>query len=234
MDLDSLPPVAMETPSAEQERVMAREVFEHAVILAIKSSDKEAFQRFLGSLRPYYTGFGPAVSESAFKSPIAGLHLLFLLVENQLAEFHSELELLSEQQQRDPAISFCTQLERHLMIGSYDEVMQAAAAPPVEYYSFFLTSLLETVRLNICECVLAAYHSLTPRAAMQMLMFTSLEETAEFFGDHYPELEVTAATQTIDLRLQGHPAAAQKSDAVPSLKLIHQTLAYATELERIV
>jgi 26S proteasome regulatory subunit N12 len=91
MDLDSLPPVAMETPSAEQERVMAREVFEHAVILAIKSSDKEAFQRFLGSLRPYYTGFGPAVSESAFKSPIAGLHLLFLLVENQLAEFHSEV-----------------------------------------------------------------------------------------------------------------------------------------------
>jgi 26S proteasome regulatory subunit N12 len=144
------------------------------------------------------------------------------------------LELLSEQQQRDPAISFCTQLDRHLMIGSYDQVMQAAAAPPVEYYSFFLTSLLETVRLNICECVLAAYKTLTPQAAMKILMFSSLEETVDFFSDNYPELEVTAATQTIDMRLQSHHAASHKSDEVPSLKLINQTLSYANELERIV
>lgn len=91
MELDSLPPVALETPGAEEERVLAREVYEHAVILAIKSSDKDAFQRYLGTLRPFYTGFGPAVSESAAKSSIVGLHLLFLLVENQLADFHSEV-----------------------------------------------------------------------------------------------------------------------------------------------
>lgn len=240
MELDSLPPLALETSGhdVEQERVLAREVYEHAVLLAVKCEDKDAFQRYLATLRPYYTGsFGPLVSESAFKSPIVGLHLLFLLVENQLAEFHSELELLSEQQQSDPAISFCTQLDRHLMIGSYDQVMQAAAAPPVEYYSFFLTSLLETVRLNICECVLAAYHSLTPQAAMQILMFPSQEDTLEFFNDHYPELQVTAATETIDFRLQQSQQAGgggNKSDEVPSLKLIHQTLSYATELERIV
>lgn len=233
LELDSLPPLALESPSAEEERVVAREVYEHAVLLAIKSSDKLAFQRFLGTLRPYYTGsFGPKVSESAFQSPIVGLHLLFLLVENQLAEFHSELELLSEQQQSDPAISFCTQLDRHLMIGSYDQVMQAAAAPPVEYYSFFLTSLLETVRLNISECVLAAYHTLTPEAAMKILMFSSLQETKEFFSDHYPELEMS---ECIDLRLQSQQAGGgNKSEEVPSLKLIHQTLSYATELERIV
>ena len=120
------------------------------------------------------------------------------------------------------------------MIGSYDQVMQAAAAPPVEYYSFFLTSLLETVRLNICECVLAAYKTLTPQAAMKILMFSSLEETVDFFSDNYPELEVTAATQTIDMRLQSHHAASHNSDEVPSLKLINQTLSYANELERIV
>lgn len=233
VELDSLPPVALESPTAEQERVLARDVYEHAVILAIKSSDKEAFQRYLGTLRPYYTGFGPAVSESSAKSSVVGLHLLFLLVENQLAEFHSELELLSEQQQKDPAISFCTQLDRHLMIGSYDQVMQAAATPPVEYYSFFLTSLLETVRLNICECVLAAYKMLTPQAAMKILMFSSLDETVEFFNDHYPEMEVSASTQSIDLRSQSHHAS-HKSEEVPSLKLINQTLSYATELERIV
>ena len=119
------------------------------------------------------------------------------------------------------------------MIGSYDQVMQAAATPPVEYYSFFLTSLLETVRLNICECVLAAYKMLTPQAAMKILMFSSLDETVEFFNDHYPEMEVSASTQSIDLRSQSHHAS-HKSEEVPSLKLINQTLSYATELERIV
>jgi 26S proteasome regulatory subunit N12 len=91
VELDSLPPLSLESPTAEQERVLAREVYEHAVILAIKNSDKDAFQRYLGTLRPYYTSFGPAVSESSSKSSIVGLHLLFLLVENQLAEFHSEV-----------------------------------------------------------------------------------------------------------------------------------------------
>lgn len=234
MDLDSLPPVVLETPNAEEERVLARQVYEYAVILAVKDGDKEAFQRYLNTLRPYYNGFGVVVSESDLKSSVIGLHLLFLLVENQLADFHSELELLSEQQRLDPAISFCTQLDRHLMIGSYDQVMQAAAAPPVELYSFFLTSLLETVRLNICECALAAYSSLTPEAAMKILMFNTLEETTQFFNDHYPELDVTPTSEMIDFRAQSDSQAGHKSEDIPSLKLINQTLAYAAELERIV
>lgn len=234
MELDSLPPVVLETPNAEEERILARQVYEYAVILAVKDGDKEAFQRYLSTLRPYYTGFSAAVSESELKSSIIGLQLLYLLVENQLADFHSELELLSEQQRRDPAISFCTQLDRHLMIGSYDQVMEEAAAPPVDLYSFFLTSLLETVRLNICECALAAYSSLTPQAAMKILMFNTLEETALFFNDHYPELDVTPATETIDFRAQSDSHAGHKSEDIPSLKLINQTLAYAAELERIV
>ena len=49
--------------------------------------------------------------------------MLFLLVENRLADFHAELELMTEEEQQQPAISFCTQLDRHLMVGSYKEVM---------------------------------------------------------------------------------------------------------------
>lgn len=51
--------------------------------------------------------------------------------------------------------------------------MTAAALPPVEYYSFFLKSLLETVRLNIGECAEASYTTLTVAAATKVLMFNS-------------------------------------------------------------
>ena len=111
------------------------------------------------------------VSESPNKYAILGLQLLFYLVENRLEDFHSELELLNKRQQRLPAIQFCTALEQHLMIGSYDRVMEAAAHPPVDYYAFFLTSLLETVRTNIAECVAAAYHTITLDAITKVLMF---------------------------------------------------------------
>jgi hypothetical protein len=51
--------------------------------------------------------------------------------------------------------------------------MAAAALPPVEYYNFFLKSLLETVRINIGECAAASYSTLTVTAATQVLMFNT-------------------------------------------------------------
>ena len=116
-------------------------------------------------------------ADTPMMSPIIGLNLLYLLVENRLSDFHCELELLTTEQQQHPAIIFCTQLDKHLMVGSYDQVMSAAANPPVEYYSFFLKSLLETVRVNIGDCVAASYGSLNLAAATKILMFSSEKVT---------------------------------------------------------
>lgn len=225
LELDSLPPLFIDSPTAEGERQIARETLEYAVLLSIKMGDKNAFQRHLSSLRPYYTN-NSIISEN--QNTILGLNLLYLLVENRLSDFHCELELLNEQQQSHPFIAFCTQLDRHLMVGSYDQVMAAAAQPPVEYYSFFLTSLLKTVRINIAECAAASYSKLTLDAATRILMFNSEKETISFVTENYPDWNCTG--NTIDLQV----TKSVKSDEIPSLKLIVQNLTYATELERIV
>ena len=57
LDFDSLPPVGANTPTATQERQLAREIFEHAVILSVKQGNKENFQKCIAQLRPYYTGY---------------------------------------------------------------------------------------------------------------------------------------------------------------------------------
>jgi hypothetical protein len=54
-------------------------------------------------------------------------------------------------------------------------VLASAAHPPTKYYNFFLTSLLETVRINIGECAAAAYTQLSIAAATQLLMFDNRE-----------------------------------------------------------
>lgn len=61
-----------------------------------------------------------------------------------------------------------------------------------------------------------------------IIIFTFLQETLEFIQDFYPEWTVEADRVTFTT-----PKAA-KSEVIPSLKLISQNLAYATELERIV
>jgi 26S proteasome regulatory subunit N12 len=164
-------------------------------------------------------------------SSILGLNLLYLLVENRLADFHCELELLSEAEKQLPTVVFCTRLDQHLVVGSYDQVLQAAANPPTQYFSFFLKSLLETVRINIGECAAAAYKSITIAAITEVLMFDREEETLEFMADFYPTWDVDAMQGVVTL---SGSKGASKADEMPSLKLINQNLSYATELERIV
>jgi hypothetical protein len=139
-------------------------------------------------------------------------------------------------------------------------VLVAAASPPVKYFSFFLKSLLETVRINIGECVAAAYSSLTLQAATKILMFDTEEvspppssSTTSFSSSS--SLTYTSFHAPFSCPRQGtlafiaeqypswtiadgaiHLTAPKstKSEEIPSMKLISQNLSYATELERIV
>lgn len=139
-----------------------------------------------------------------------------------------QLELLTERERAHPAVTFCTQLDKHLVMGSYDQVLVAAAHPPIPQYAYFLKSLLETVRINIGDCVAAAYNSITLAAATQILMFDKQAETLEFIQDFFPTWTIS------DDVILPTGEALTKSDEIPSLKLITQNLSYAIEMERIV
>jgi len=87
------------------------------------------------------------------KCKVLGLNLMYLLVENRLSEFHAELELLSEVEASAPFVSFPINLERQLMVGSYDEVLKAGLHIPDQSYQFFMDNLLQTVRDSIADCL---------------------------------------------------------------------------------
>ena len=53
---------------------------------------------------------------------VIGLRLLQLLVANKLADFHSEVEGLSDEDRQHPSIKFSLELEAFLMEGSYNRV----------------------------------------------------------------------------------------------------------------
>jgi len=122
IDLDSLPPICADSPTAAAERTLFRRVLENGVLLSVAAQDRSAFQRNISSLRPFYTQFGYDLSPGSIAPIVIGLNLLFLLVENRLADFHCEIELLPKEIQELSAILFCTQLEQRLVVGAYDMV----------------------------------------------------------------------------------------------------------------
>ncbi|GAY39332.1 hypothetical protein CUMW_043560 [Citrus unshiu] len=142
----SLPPLFEDTPNAICELTLARDIYEHAVLLSVKVEDQDAFERDFFQLKPYYTDAGKRLPPSPNEYMILGLNLLRLLVQNRIAEFHTELELLSSTALENPCIKHAVELEQSFMEGAYNRVLSAKQNVPNETYGYFMDLLAKTVR----------------------------------------------------------------------------------------
>ncbi len=211
--------------------MLAASTLELGVLLSVADEDLDAFARNVAQLKSYYSALSSSSTGTPKKCHILGLNLMYLLVENNLSEFHAELELLSIDEASTPYISFPINLERQLMVGSYDEVLKAGTHVPDPSYKFFMDNLLQTVRDSIADCVEVSYKTMKIGDAVSMMKFDSREELLEYIQDCRDDWIVDDVSG--ELCFQPPSAGATASD-IPSKKLIAQTLSYATELERIV
>ncbi|KAL4303929.1 hypothetical protein GQ457_10G015040 [Hibiscus cannabinus] len=225
----SLPPLFENTPNAVNELLLAREIYEHAVVLSVKIEDQDAFERDFFQLKPYYTDAGSRLPPSQQEYLILGLNLLRLLVQNRIAEFHTELELLSATALDNPCIKHAVELEQSFMEGAYNRVLSARQTAPHETYVYFMDLLAKTVRDEIAGCSEKAYDYLSINDARQMLLFSSDQELLEYVKEEHPEWEVKNGSVFFQKAKESTPC-----KEIPSLQLINQTLSYARELERIV
>ncbi|KAL7537162.1 hypothetical protein ACHAXR_008646 [Thalassiosira sp. AJA248-18] len=219
-------------PGAPAESItLAANALELGVLLSVADDDLDAFARNMSQLKPYYAALS-SISKTATterKCHVLGLNLMHLLVDNRLSEFHAELELLSEGEASTPFVSFPITLERQLMVGSYDEVLNASSNVPDPSYNFFMENLLETVRDSIADCVEVSYKSMKLSDAVTMMKFESTAELQEYVQEKREDWIVEGGSLTFQPPLMG-----SKAVDIPSMNLISQSLSYATELERIV
>lgn len=162
------------------------------------------------------------------KYKILGLNLLFLLSQNHVAEFHTELELLpAEIIHSNPCIRHSLELEQYFMEGSYNKIFQASGQVPVESYSFFMDLLLETVRAEIGACLEKSYEKISVAEAAKRLNLASKDEVKAF-----------ATKRKWTLAADGfyHFASevSKQKEPIPSVELAEQAIIYARELEMIV
>lgn len=220
--------------ASPESTTLAATALELGALLSVADDDMEAFARNLSQLKPYYAALSAAGNTAAGatterKCHVLGLNLMHLLVDNRLSEFHAELELLSEGEASTPFVSFPITLERQLMVGSYDELLNAGSNVPDPSYSFFMENLLETVRDSIADCVEVSYKSMKLSDAVTMMKFESIAELQEYIQEKREDWIVEGDMLTFQ-----PPPIGSKAVDIPSMNLISQSLSYATELERIV
>jgi 26S proteasome regulatory subunit N12 len=221
--LSQLKIALLTSPPGATAPALAAAIFEYGVLLSIAEEDLEGVSRNYAQLQPYYS----AGVVTPRKAHVVGLNLMSLLIDNRWSEFHSQLELLTEQEAADPFVSFPIRLERKLMVGIYDEVL--TESPPHPSYGMFMAHLLQTVRDSIADCMEVSYKTLSLKDAAAMMKFESVEQLHAYIAEERDDWIVDGE----GLTFQPPPTTSAASD-IPSMQWIQQSLSYATEMERIV
>nr|XP_008118126.1 PREDICTED: 26S proteasome non-ATPase regulatory subunit 8 isoform X3 [Anolis carolinensis] len=187
----------------KQQLILARDILEIGAQWSILKKDIPSFERYMAQLKCYYFDYKDELPESAYKHQLLGLNLLFLLSQNRVAEFHTELERLPAKDiQTNVYIKHPVSLEQYLMEGSYNKVFLAKGNIPAESYAFFIDILLDTVRDEIASCIEKAYEKILFNEATRMLFFTPKKMT-----DYAKKGGISCSKSTIRATLRDvHPA----------------------------
>jgi len=219
-----LPPSQLKQGETNKEIFLAREILEQCALLNLKVKDESAFERCITQLKTYYFDYNGFLPESVFKFDLLGAHLLYLLAENRIGEFHTELELIPSH--TDQHIRFAIKLERCKMEGSYNKMLSENTKTFPDYYLQFTEKLVQTSRNDIADSLEKVYNELTVSHALDILMFgkdlSALGTFVSKRGWQY-EGEIIKFPRIEDIRRE-----------IGAPQLIAQTLKYANELERII
>ncbi|KAH8370923.1 hypothetical protein KR093_005549, partial [Drosophila rubida] len=209
--------------------IMSRELLEIAIEYSIKIGDNAAFERYMTQLKMYYYDYDKYLESSMQMHKFMGLHLLYLLATNRIADFHIELERLpSALLLKNVFISPVLALENYFMEGRYNKILQAKKSMPTELYSNFMDLLVKTAREEIASCMEKSYGKMSQKQAAMRL---GLRVGA-------PELTNLAAKRNWTLDADGNynyaELNARQRERVPANDIAVHTLTYAHELEKIV
>lgn len=78
-------------------------------------------------------------------------------MQNRIAEFHTELELLPSSALENPCIKHAIELEQSFMEGAYNRVLGARQTVPHEIYVHFMDLLAKTVRSKYIDSTISHY-----------------------------------------------------------------------------
>uniref|UniRef100_A0A7S2ZRC0 Uncharacterized protein n=1 Tax=Rhodosorus marinus TaxID=101924 RepID=A0A7S2ZRC0_9RHOD len=90
------PGAYLDSSESSMPLILARQTYEKAAGLSILCEDIDGFYRNVALLKDFYFDYSSILPPSESETLVIALQLLLLLAENQVARFHTELELIPE------------------------------------------------------------------------------------------------------------------------------------------
>jgi hypothetical protein len=87
-----------------QETQIALDSFELGALLSLKIGDMNAFERHISQAKTIYFDYKLAIPDPQNQAVLTGLHLMHLLSQTRIAEFHTALETVTPALQSHPCI----------------------------------------------------------------------------------------------------------------------------------
>lgn len=186
-------------PSVDVDDLVAtRSILELGAFHSLRLGNLKAYRQYNSSLQPFYDNLATTLPPSPNRPITLGLHLLCLLSEGELTEFHTALETLEVGQMNDVFVRLPVDLERWLMEGAYNKVYRARERVPRQEFGFLLERLMLTVRAQIAATIEASYPSLALQNASTLLFYKGGEtsQLIEFATSRKWALQPTTSTFT--------------------------------------
>ncbi|XP_063933108.1 26S proteasome non-ATPase regulatory subunit 8-like [Zophobas morio] len=171
-------PIVDETKLTELH--LARDVLECGAIWCILKEDHQCFNRYMAQLKHFYFDLKQHLPTSPRQYEIIGAHLLNLLSQNRVPDFHSELELLDcASLHNNRFLAYPVLLEQYIVEGRTNKAFfEACQNPPTPYYAFFSRILENTTRRNMAVCIEMSFTCI-PKEDVKRIFFTDDDQFIE-------------------------------------------------------
>ena len=214
----------------------ARDFAEYNVFYALAVRDIKEFDRAIDKLKFFYQNFKELrVSNNYYQ--LEAILLLHLLSFNNIEDFYTKLEGLTEEEFKNPFIEYVIKLNESIEDGNYRLVFNLKDSCPIQFCEMFLDRIEETLRVEVTRSSEKAYSFLTFKQAMELFRLKSNDELTSFIQKNV-EKSGSADDQQIRWKIKNdriyfdsHKA---KKQTINSNELIGKMLKYADDIEKIV
>ena len=204
------------------------------MVFVLRKDSIEEFETNMIQLRSFYNESKNMLPDSPNKYGLLGLYLLFLIYKNRTADYYTELELLSLDEQKNPAIAVALALEQHFVDGNYNKILHTKQSIPMEIYSYFIDKMIDTVRHEAARSAEKAYNSLKVEDAYKIFMLSNIGELEAFVAQQQEKAKDNKVTWMLHKNRIHFEALEKEKLTIPAHSVINQSLQFAHELEKIV
>jgi len=227
--------LTQESLNKNSELLIALRHFEELLISAgIKTKNFEEFENAYKRLRVYNEDLAHLLPKSQELDKITALYLLYLLSFNRFADFHTELEKVSDLDQQNQYIKFAIILEQSLAVGNYSNLFESRKTSPLPTFNVFLDRILETIRYEIARSAEKAYDYLYLEGALKVFLLNSKEELNAFIQKEKKNGEQNNVEWVVENNQLKFNRLEDTQNKLAFANSIPEILNYAQELEKII